>query len=956
MKLPIIKRAIATVAKPVEAVVSKPAGRPSVLNLAGKVSAAQDAKYGYVSGGSARRDIAEDVKVIRSAEDERPITAKHDNEYVLVICDVPSHEVYSKNLGMGKKSKELFLHTANDKNLPTDLFEYVSPCPPMPEESMASASREKKWLDEHREEFIHAVAHVAHKRGNPPSAIVTLGLQATQQAMGRAVKITKIRGQIRYLEEFDVPIIPMLSPGQVFRQPGYETQFRVDFEMLKRLRDFDYSLNAAELAITNVDYKYISGRTLLQLLQEQRPKAIAFDTETYNDGGSNSWWAGSKPFIVQIAWRKGESYVVPIQAFRQFEKRTAEYLAEHKPYDYWTISDEEAADNLRCVKQVLESGKYFFTGHNLTYDWQVLANVGVKPALDMWLHDSMQLMFVMDENTISKDLASGAKLYVPELSGYSDKFEEKADYSEMPRENPDDMLFYSAADSDASLRMTSYLVGLTKQDTRHFNCYTRIQMPALRMFYDMERTGMLTNKENIRFFTQETQRAADERYAELIGMVDPEIRAKWFDARKPKSGLSFTRKDLVRDILFTHPKGLCLTPMVFTKSTKKLPDDQKVASVSSKDHLTFFEGDHEWVALYQEYNKFDTILKFAGCEGYNPEVDEDGDEEEEVKGIWKYIAPDNAIHPSYFLHRTKTGRVASANPNGQNIPKHDKPGRVQLSKAYRAIFVARPGKVFISVDLSQAELRIAAWEANEKTMLRLYNNGDDLHLTTAARTMNLAVEEFLQLPENIREVKRQGAKAVNFGYLFGMWWRKFKLYAKTTYGVDFTDEESKESYEAYFALYKGLVRWHKEKRDFVNKTGYIRSLHGRIRHLPAIRSYDKGIRQEAERQAINSTVQGFASDWGLIAAIRFHRDADPNEVKIVSTIHDALILEAIERRAEHYAGAMKWYMENNPMKQWFGIVPPLPIVADVEIGPNLKDLRKRKDIVAFKPDWFTSDN
>jgi len=928
-----------------EIVAQKPRGLAAIL-------AASSKAYGARAKEKKDVDVAADVVITRSELDEREFTEAAKGEYIIVVCDIPSHEVYAKNLGLGKKSKSLFLNTANDKNLPTSIFRFVSPCPPIPEEMTGSDSRETKWLKDNRDGFLHDFHRIMESEGGLPRAVLTLGLHATKQTFNKPLKITKVRGQIRHLEEFNLPCIPMVSPAQVFRQPGFEESFRVDFDMVCRLRQYEYDLKAAELAIQDVNYQYISGEELLKKLQKDKPVAIAFDTETYNDGGSNSWWAGSKPFIFQISWKKGESYVIPIQSWKQFETRKTIPKGQ---YDYWTVSEQEAAKNLAAVKSVLESDKYQFTGHNLAYDWHVMENVGVRPNLENWMHDSMQLMFVRDENTLSKDLATGARLYVPALSGYSDAFEEKANYAEMPRENPDDMLFYSAADSDASLRMTNYLVGLCSKDDRHWNCYKRIQMPALRMFYGMEKRGMLIDKEKIRDFTRITEKEGKNKYDKLIGSIDPEIRNKWWDEKKPKKGLSFTRHDFVRDILFTHEKGLRLTPVMFTKGTRKLPDDQKVPMTSAKEHLPYFE-DVPWVADYIAYNKFKTMLTLAGCEGYNTEEEdvnseilEVGVDKKDAKGIWKYIAPDGCVHASYFLHRTVTGRVASANPNGQNVPKHGK-----LAKAYRAIYVARPGRILISVDLSQAELRVAAWEAREKTMLRLYNEGKDLHQATAARTMHVSVEAFLLMAEDIQDEKRQGAKAVNFGYLFGMWWKKFKTYAKTTYHVEFTDEQAKESYDAYFDLYKGLVNWHKKKREFVNQTGYVRSLHGRIRHLPNIRSYDKMIRQEAERQAINSTVQGFSSDICLMGAIRFDRDAPKEEACVLAPIHDAIIFEVIISKAEHYASAARWYLENIPFQEWFGITPPLPIVADIEMGYNLKDLVKRKDIVAQKPCWFTS--
>lgn len=123
-------------------------------------------------------------------------------------------------------------------------------------------------------------------------------------------------------------------------------------------------------------------------------------------------------------------------------------------------------------------------------------------------------------------------------------------------------------------------------------------------------------------------------------------------------------------------------------------------------------------------------------------------------GFWKYIYEDR-IHPSFLLHRTVTGRTASADPNAQNFPK-----RGPLAKAYRKIFVPSDGYVFVECDLSQAELRIAAWMANDPAMLRIYREGGDIHAATAAAVMGITLEAFNALPSEVKKAKRQQAKAV----------------------------------------------------------------------------------------------------------------------------------------------------------------------------------------------------
>jgi len=138
---------------------------------------------------------------------------------------------------------------------------------------------------------------------------------------------------------------------------------------------------------------------------------------------------------------------------------------------------------------------------------------------------------------------------------------------------------------------------------------------------------------------------------------------------------------------------------------------------------------------------------------------------EDPTGFWKYLSGEGNIHPAYILHRTNTGRTASSSPNGQNIPKRGKTPRMQeFIEAYRRCFRARPGYVLIEADLSQAELRLAAWMAREPTMLRIYAMGGDIHAATATKVMGITIEEFMALPDKQRKLARFRAKAVNFGF------------------------------------------------------------------------------------------------------------------------------------------------------------------------------------------------
>lgn len=199
-----------------------------------------------------------------------------------------------------------------------------------------------------------------------------------------------------------------------------------------------------------------------------------------------------------------------------------------------------------------------------------------------------------------------------------------------------------------------------------------------------------------------------------------------------------------RQIVKEDGDATTLTPRTFAKEDKKVP------SVSTKDHMPYFVTRKDTAGTfvtrlieYQKTSKMDTT--YCG-------------NEEEGTGFWQYLSSSGRIFPSFALHKTNTGRTASSDPNGQNYPK-----RGQWSKPFLKVFKPNPGFRFVAADLSQIELRIAAWESGDRTMLDIYRNDGDIHMMTAAATMRLSVEEFLQQEASIKKFKRFCAKASDKG-------------------------------------------------------------------------------------------------------------------------------------------------------------------------------------------------
>jgi len=289
------------------------------------------------------------------------------------------------------------------------------------------------------------------------------------------------------------------------------------------------------------------------------------------------------------------------------------------------------------------------------------------------------------------------------------------------------------------------------------------------------------------------------------------------------------------------------------------------------------------------------------------------------------------------------------------------------------LITAPPGWTLIEMDLSQIELRIAAELADEYNMLEAFRTGVDVHWLTALReiergagmkeeifktvklhkekvransigekmTYSEAVEYILGIgPDAATELltlwkeTRKKAKAINFGYLYGMWWKKFKIYARDNYGVTVTDKQAQESRKSFFKLYPRFNPWHDRQRRFARLNGYVRSLSGRKRRLPdAQDSEDTPRRREAERQAINSPVQSFANELNLMAALQIREEFSRKHVRIVGTVHDACLFEVRNDMVPQLYKRGLEIMSGPKLLKDFEIELTVPIEAEAKIGP-----------------------
>lgn len=283
---------------------------------------------------------------------------------------------------------------------------------------------------------------------------------------------------------------------------------------------------------------------------------------------------------------------------------------------------------------------------------------------------------------------------------------------------------------------------------------------------------------------------------------------------------------------------------------------------------------------------------------------------------WEKIQVDDKIYPSFNI-TARTGRTTCSNPNLQQIPQ---------DKNVRNLIEARPGWKIIEQDFSQIELRVASMFSGDANMQHAYQSGSDLH----SKTTELLFGDTSHLSPQEQKRKRTEAKSMNFGFLYGMSAKTFVDYAKG-YGLNITEEQSESFRNNFFEAYPRLLPWHEECKDYARKNGHTWSPIGRKRFLPDIKSSNWSDRGQAERQSINSGVQGFASDMCISALsdIVFSDIIDHERCKVLGSVHDAILFEVRDDYIDEVVPVIKEMMEHPSIVE--GIDIPIPIIADVEI-------------------------
>lgn len=402
--------------------------------------------------------------------------------------------------------------------------------------------------------------------------------------------------------------------------------------------------------------------------------------------------------------------------------------------------------------------------------------------------------------------------------------------------------------------------------------YRGLLIKAFRMYRDVERNGIYIDLD--KFHTVKAQYKLKEESAlqELTKRYD----------------INWNSPQQKQDVLFSKDKENL--PVI-----KLTPKHQPSADASVMKRLA--GKGHELPQLILDYSAVNTLNKM-------------------FLNRWEDDAAyDGRIHPSFNLTNVVSGRTSCTDPNLQQVPRN---------KDIRSLFTAPEGRLFFEADYSQLELRIAAHYSNDPTMIKIYNDGGDIHTMTAS---------LMTGGRTPTKEERSKAKAVNFGFLYGMSARKFVDYAYDSYGQTFSKSEAEAYRDAFFLKYSRLLPWHKEMEELCEALGGVSTLFGRFRKLPKIYSESKFEHLEAARRAINTPVQGTGSDILLSAAVEVHKRLSQYGLKICGTVHDSILGEFNAEDEDWIVDEIKAIMAHPKILDDFGVELKVSLEADVGVGP-----------------------
>ena len=696
-------------------------------------------------------------------------------------------------------------------------------------------------------------------------------------------------------------------------------------------------------------YKIITNKQELKKLI-QCCKQTGYASVDFETNAEPLYNKSFKPTILSVTFQPGFGCSIPLDHF-ETKKYTSKGWNWKKMLRKF---GEEVIENPNVVK-VAWNYKFddqIFQMYNIYYRGVCL--------------DGMLAKYLLNEEK-PNDLKSMVRRYLPEYGDYEKQ--DKFDKIPWDKKEMEPLCHYGCQDTDYTLRLMLFFEKKLI-DLGLYNTYRNLIMTASRVLTSVEKNGLyvdrafnqelldsylpkieaakeaIYNLPKVKKFTKLYNQSKIEKYIakleEEIENLDPRVDKRKIQSREQKianirAGVFTTKKELelIRPVslgssvdlpqLMYSEEGFNFEVIKKNDSGKPSTDEETLTNL----RLTVKKPDSPKAVF------LDSLLELRGLEKMYKTY---------IEGWHEKTQDDDRLHGRFLIHGTTSGRLSSAEPNAQQIPK------TSVDPNIKKQLVAPKGTLYIASDFSQAELRIMAHLSGDETYLNAFNSGQDPHLAIAATKYHVPYEEALKIYEDenhpdhkIWKVRRKQAKQIAFGLIYGIGAKLLAVkLSDPKSGIIVTPEEAQKEMDIFFGQHPKLKTFLKKQEKFLRKNGYLVSLFGRKRRLPQIYSSDRGEEAYALRLALNFPCQSAASDMCLFGSILIYylmRQGKLPSTKSVCLVHDANYQITKPENINTWSIYEMWQIYRNPLtKPYFGFqIDDVTMDMDFVIGRSMAE-------------------
>ena len=696
-------------------------------------------------------------------------------------------------------------------------------------------------------------------------------------------------------------------------------------------------------------YKIITNKQELKKLI-QCCKQTGYASVDFETNAEPVYNKSFKPTILSVTFQPGFGCSIPLDHF-ETKKYTSKGWNWKKMLRKF---GEEVIENPNVVK-VAWNYKFddqIFQKYNIYYRGVCL--------------DGMLAKYLLNEEK-PNDLKSMVRRYLPEYGDYEKQ--DKFDKIPWDKKEMEPLCHYGCQDTDYTLRLMLFFEKKLI-DLGLYNTYRNLIMTASRVLTSVEKNGLyvdrafnqelldsylpkieaakeaIYNLPKVKKFTKLYNQSKIEKYIakleEEIENLDPRVDNRKIQSREQKianirAGVFTTKKELelIRPVslgssvdlpqLMYSEEGFNFEVIKKNDSGKPSTDEETLTNL----RLTVKKPDSPKAVF------LDSLLELRGLEKMYKTY---------IEGWHEKTQDDDRLHGRFLIHGTTSGRLSSAEPNAQQIPK------TSVDPNIKKQLVAPKGTLYIASDFSQAELRIMAHLSGDETYLNAFNSGQDPHLAIAATKYHVSYDEALKIYEDenhpdhkIWKVRRKQAKQIAFGLIYGIGAKLLAVkLSDPKSGIIVTPEEAQKEMDIFFGQHPKLKTFLKKQEKFLRKNGYLVSLFGRKRRLPQIYSSDRGEEAYALRLALNFPCQSAASDMCLFGSILIYylmRQGKLPPTKSVCLVHDANYQITKPENINTWSIYEMWQIYRNPLtKPYFGFqIDDVTMDMDFVIGRSMAE-------------------